>query len=396
MRRIGIVGLGFAGAALALSLRRVLDAEIVIFERTPAPEALGAGVLLQPSGQAVLAHLGLLGEVISQSEPIERIRGVSISGRTIVTLPYRNLGTTEIAYGVHRGVLFSALFAALKQAGITLRCGAEVTQISSLQNSAVLKCANDQEEFSFIAVTNGTWSSFRKLLGLERWAHDYAYGALWAVGRSSKPQRELLQRMSGTSHLAGLLPMGNGRCSFFWGVRADKENALRQIGIEKWRQQALTVCPEAEELLASITELSELKFTRYRHAILRAQHYGRVICLGDAAHPMSPHLGQGANLALLDAARFAWQLTHQPDFDTACRAFTYERKSQVRYYSLLSLLLSPFFQSDDRMLTSLARDLALPLLSRTPWVRTQMALTMAGLKAGFIRGRLARELLSFG
>ena len=392
MQRIGIVGLGFAGAALALYLRRSFDGEIVVFERATTPAALGAGVLLQPSGQAVLKQLGLLDEVIAQSEPIDRIRGVNQNGRTLIVLPYSHLGTTEIAYGVHRGVLFSALFAALNDAGIELRCGYEVSDVETLEASARLVTQHGQEEFSFIAVTNGTWSTFRKQLGLELWSHDYSYGALWAVGQSNQPRRELLQRLCGTSHLAGLLPMGQERCSFFWGIRADQESTLRQIGLEQWRQQALRVCPEAHELLSALRDLSELKFTRYRHAILRKQHHGRVVLLGDAAHPMSPHLGQGANMALLDAARLCFHLAQKNDFNRACLHFSRERRSQVRYYSLLSLILSPFFQSDDIVLTSWARDLALPLLSRTPWVKRQMALTMAGLKAGFVRGRLDQKL----
>jgi len=390
MQRIGIVGLGFAGAALALYLRRIFNGEIVVFERAPEPGAIGAGVLLQPSGQKILSELGLLEKVIAQSEPIERIRGVNHKGRTLITLPYSNLGTSEIAYGSHRGVIFEALYSALKQADITLKCGVEVSMVKNHAGTAVLSHPYGDEEFEFVAITNGPWSTFRQQLGVELWSHDYSYGALWAVGLSNQPRRELLQRLRGTSNLAGLLPMGQGRCSFFWGVRVDQEKILRENGLEHLRDQASIVCPEASELLSQIKDFSELKFTRYRHAILSSQFKGRFVFLGDAAHPMSPHLGQGANMALLDAARFCFHLVNKSDFSQACHAFNLERRSQVRYYSLLSLILSPFFQSDDRFLTRWARDSALPILSRTPWVKKQMALTMAGLKNGFIRGRLTQ------
>lgn len=390
MQRIGIVGLGFAGAALALFLRKKFDGEITIFERTPNPGAVGAGVLLQPSGQLVLNSLGLLNHVTAQSEPIHQIRGVTASGKTLITLPYSHMGSSEIAYGVHRGVLFSTLLNELNRHNIEIISGQEVREIKLQRENVRIKTDSQETEHTYAILTNGAWSTFRKQLGFEYWGRDYSYGALWAVGRSRYPQGELLQRMRGTSALAGLLPMGGGSCSFFWGIRSDLESRLRRSNFNSWREDALSVCPEAEELLSSIHSFEQLKFTRYRHALIRRQFTHNTLLLGDAAHPMSPHLGQGANMALVDAARFAQHFFNSKNFEQACSNFTRERRGQVRYYSILSLLLSPFFQSNDLFITEKLRDWILPIMSNTPWIKGQMALTMAGLKGGLFSGRLKK------
>jgi 2-polyprenyl-6-methoxyphenol hydroxylase-like FAD-dependent oxidoreductase len=111
-------------------------------------------------------------------------------------------------------------------------------------------------------------------------------------------------------------------------------------------------------------------------------HNERVVLVGDAAHAMSPHLGQGANLALVDSECLARHLsTHKiPD---ALAAYANERRSQTRFFATLSLLLSPFFQSNSAVL-ALGRDIGLPLLCAVPWIRRQMELSAAGLKRGFL------------
>jgi 2-polyprenyl-6-methoxyphenol hydroxylase-like FAD-dependent oxidoreductase len=106
-----------------------------------------------------------------------------------------------------------------------------------------------------------------------------------------------------------------------------------------------------------------------------------VVLLGDAAHAMSPHLGQGANLALMDTECLAASLQATDDFREAFRRYAHLRHAPIRYYSLLSRLLTPFFQSDLALLGH-GRDLALPVMTRIPPLRRQMLLTVTGLKTG--------------
>jgi 2-polyprenyl-6-methoxyphenol hydroxylase-like FAD-dependent oxidoreductase len=100
---------------------------------------------------------------------------------------------------------------------------------------------------------------------------------------------------------------------------------------------------------------------------------------------MSPHLGQGINLALQDAWHLAEALERQPTPEDAFRAYTRARQAQLRFYSWVTFLLTPFFQSTEPLL-GWGRDLVLPLMTRWPWLRYQMAITMGGLKRSFFGG----------
>jgi 2-polyprenyl-6-methoxyphenol hydroxylase-like FAD-dependent oxidoreductase len=102
---------------------------------------------------------------------------------------------------------------------------------------------------------------------------------------------------------------------------------------------------------------------------------------------MSPHLGQGANLALLDACRLADALETARDLPQALRYYARRRGAELRLYSAASLLLTPFFQSDG-VVKGLGRDLALPLLLHVPLLRRSMLLTAAGLQRNLLGRRI--------
>jgi len=181
--------------------------------------------------------------------------------------------------------------------------------------------------------------------------------------------------------LIGLLPMGDGECTLFCSASPAELSSVRTGGYDRWREGVLRLCPLSAEVLDSAAGPEELRFTDYRHTWMRSLFDERVVFLGDAAHAMSPHLGQGVNLALLDAEALADAIETAPNLEDAFRRYAILRRSHVRYYSWLTFALTPFFQSNSAIL-GLGRDIGLPILGRVPFVRRRMAQSMAGISIG--------------
>jgi 2-polyprenyl-6-methoxyphenol hydroxylase-like FAD-dependent oxidoreductase len=97
---------------------------------------------------------------------------------------------------------------------------------------------------------------------------------------------------------------------------------------------------------------------------------------------MSPQLGQGANLALLDAYVLAGCLERH-GVEAALAAYSEARRAHLRFYSWASRLMTPVFQSHLGMLGP-PRDLLMQPLARIPWVRRQFLGSLAGAKTGVL------------
>ena len=172
--------------------------------------------------------------------------------------------------------------------------------------------------------------------------------------------RELYQVAAGTRALYGVLPTGSGPrgdtpvVSLFWSLAADQLDAWRMRGLEAWKREVLALDPRIGFVLDTITEPEQLTFARYRDVRMREWHDRGVVFIGDAAHATSPQLGQGANLALVDAMVLADAVAEAPG-DAAFALYSRQRRRHLRHYQFMTRALTPFFQSSSRLHRLVAR-----------------------------------------
>lgn len=387
--RIGVVGFGVAGATTAYLLARDGHA-VTLIERAVDVGPIGAGVLLQCSGQEVLRQLGLLDQVVAHAAPIEELYARHTGGRTLVRNVYGNYAPGYRAYGIHRGVLFNALRNLVDSQPLDVRLGCEVVRREFTPAGEVIlvdSAGTRHGPFDCAVCGDGSRSQLRQVFGFRASALKYDHGTLWVTVPGTGIPEKLLQVVRGTRQLFGLLPLGDGLVSIYWGIPNREADAIKARGLDALKGEILAFCPEAEEPLGCLQDLDQLIHTAYQHVHMRRCHDGRVIFIGDAAHAMSPHLGQGINLALVDAWRLAACLRTADTPGMAFAAFAKAQRSYIRYYASVTWFLSPFFQSDWRIL-GWGRDLVLPVLPRLPFIGQQMLLTVTGLKGGFLKGRM--------
>ncbi len=381
---IAVAGCGPAGLCAALLLRDD-GHRVSIFERFEAPRPVGSGLLIQPTGLAVLARLGLAEALLARGARIDALHGIQESGRVALDARYTDLGLPgAFGIGIHRASLFDLLYKAAVARGIPIVTGSETIGVREDAAGCELLLARGGTSGWHDLVIDATgWNSRHR----NEPRHVLPFGALWATlpyGESNPPPRRLEQRYRGAAQMAGLLPIGrrnitgNEEVAFFWSLRGSDHVAWRERPIAHWKRQVLALWPDIAGLLEGIADHSDLTFARYSHRTVRQGRRARQFVIGDAWHSASPQLGQGANMAMLDGWALAAGLREGRTLADGLRLARAWRSEHVQLYQVITALFTPLYQSNARI-AALVRDRLLAPASRVgPIARLQAAL-MSGL-----------------
>jgi len=387
--RIAVIGYGTAGQALAILLTRD-GHEVEIFERVPTPGPVGAGFLLQPSGLQVLWQMGLLDEVRAHAAPVHRLYGDTPCERAVMDMGYAGLDVRLHGLGMQRGALFSLLDQARAGEG-QLHVGTTIVSVDAVQGRLRDSEGRQHGPFDLVVAADGAASTLRggveEGIGLDR---VYPWGALWCLlpAEDWPHANELRQRYVAARKMIGLLPVGTRpgdgtpRLSFFWSLpRADFER-WQADGMAPWLEELHALWPQASARFAHLQEPGQLARAVYRDAVMKRWHQDRLVLAGDAAHAMSPQLGQGVNMALLDALALRDALRTHGGGAFALQAYQAQRRAHVAVYQRWSRWLTPLFQSE-RDVWARARDVLLGPMGRMPGGRGHMLRVLSGTQHGW-------------
>jgi 2-polyprenyl-6-methoxyphenol hydroxylase-like FAD-dependent oxidoreductase len=400
---VAVVGCGTAGPAVAAMLRE-RGHGVVVFEREAEPKPIGSGILLQPLGMSVLDLLGVGERVRRLGSRVERLHGVNVAGKTVLDLRYSDSGEGVHGVGVQRGLLFNALMECAEASGVEIRTGWSIARVEDGRGDGawvVDELGRREGPFDCVVVASGSRTLLRNVTGtVERWV-EYPWGAWWFTAkmqsgmRTPMGDRTLHQVYEHASRTIGFLPSGrmdddgDETVSCFYSVERLHEQATRERGLSWLKDEMLRLVPEACDVVGQLSGWDQVLSATYRDVVMKPLHSGRVVCIGDAGHAMSPQLGLGANLALVDARVLAECLARNDARSTSHKieeslaVFSDQRRRILRYYTWVSRLLTPLFQSSEESL-ALVRDVALPVLCRVGWTKRQMLEAMCGTTKGFL------------
>ena len=379
---VAVVGCGVAGQAAA-TLLAVSGHRVTIYEKFSEPQPVGAGLLLQPTGLAVLRELGLADAAIAQGARVVGLEARTDRGRSILDLRYADLHPLAHGVGIHRARLFDLLHGRLLKSSARLVTGAEIVDVD--KTHLVEESGERHGPFDLIVAADGAHSALRTRLMPHARAPIYHWGCIWTtvpdlagIGAAGL----LRQRVHGTKLMMGLLPIGQDKVTIYWSLPIRALGRSRKIDLKAWSKTATALWPEAAPIIDHAAQAGDFSRATYRHVALSHWNAGPVLFIGDAAHGTSPQLGQGANLGLMDAWTLARTLDDAPELLTAFLRFERRRNPAVRYYRRASHLLTPFFQSRLAPLGWL-RDAFLGPACHVPGLRSMMGSTLAGTRRGW-------------
>lgn len=378
---VAVAGAGVAGLSLAAFAARG-GARVVVFDQFDAPASVGSGLIIQKTGRRVLAKLGLDDRLVASGARLHRLFGRSApAGRVVLDVDFPK-GPDGAGVGVHRALLHALLLEAARSAGAAFEFGRRVAAVEG--RTLRFEKGPASARFDLVVDALGLRSPLIPPAGV------LEYGALWTNVRLAPgdPFRRdaLEQRYRRASKMAGVLPIGalgalTDLAAYFWSLKRAEFDAWRRRGLDPWKEEAAALWPETAPLLAQIENPDDLAFATYGHHQLKRPYGDGLVHIGDSAHAASPQLGQGANMALLDAYALFRGLDEEADAAAAIEAYCRRRRSHVALYQALSFAFTPFYQSDSRALPTFRDAVAAPVSRLPPAPAVLTAMISGGLGA---------------
>lgn len=325
-----VVGGGIGGLSLARELS-IRGLPVTVLEKAPQLNPVGAGIIMNPNAMGVLERNGLADALRSNAWPYLIRETRDRHGKLLATRDYRPLyDSGKLSRGalVHRAHLLEALFNGVPREavhfGVTLRSidlRADGVRVETERHGAF--------EAQILVGADGIHSEVRRR----------AFGQIAPRYMGYRSHRMVVDNEAGTRNFTeflgcgqriGLVPISEKRL-YVWTTfnsPRDRPPVLDSAGrfrelfgqfTDERLQRALSQIRSPDEIIS--TEIEELRLARWVQ--------GRAVLLGDAVHAMTPNIGQGAGMAMEDAAVLAGELAAAERLEQALENYVVRRKSRV-------------------------------------------------------------------
>jgi 2-polyprenyl-6-methoxyphenol hydroxylase-like FAD-dependent oxidoreductase len=327
---VAIIGAGIAGPTLGIALRRA-GFEPHVYEASDKPrDDAGAFLNVAPNGINALRALGLEHVLDGIGFQNDRLIFHNETGRVLAEVPVGGIT-------VMRGALSGALREAAERAGVRFEFGKGLASIDERDGSVLARFAD------------GTTAPARALIGADgihsRTRQSYFTGAPsptytgiinlgGIVTTDLPPTGTAMHMVFGRRSFFGYAVRPGGETYWFsnFARRQEPRGQLSNVDAEQFKPELLALHRDDPPEVRRILEALQGEIGMYPvHDILSlpAWHLGAVCLIGDAAHAIGPHLGQGASLALEDSLILARCLRDVPDAAIAFATFERLRRTRV-------------------------------------------------------------------
>jgi 2-polyprenyl-6-methoxyphenol hydroxylase-like FAD-dependent oxidoreductase len=335
-RQIIIVGAGPGGLALALALRQA-GFYPVVYERAQSGREAGCGFTLWPNAMRALDALGVGAEVRRRCKPLQGIAMTVANGSELFHVDSSALcsGYEGIGWALQRKELIELLLDFLGPGHIKFGAACVGFEQSAGEVKALFDDGSTARGCALIGA-DGLRSAVRSHLFGERKLRFAGYTVSRGIARLRLPNAIGVTSL-GQGHQFGYFPMSHDRVYWFASrnssqaeAHSPSENKAELLeNFSDWHARV-------RQLIESTPDSCILRNEIYDIDPLPAWTSGHVTLLGDAAHPATPDLGQGACQAIEDSAVLSRCLQRNSDIGVALKNYESHRIHRTRELTLLA------------------------------------------------------------
>ena len=341
--QIIIIGAGIGGLTAAIALRQA-GFGVKVFERAAEVKEIGAGIALSTNAVRVLKHLGLMQPIIDRGTVITAAVTYDSRGNRLARMPTNIADVPSVC--LHRADLQQALFSALSPDCVHL--GEHLVDFNQTSQGVTAQFASGRTASGDVLIgADGLRSRVRAQL-LGDGEPVYRGYQCWR-GVCEQRSGEELTETFGLGVRVGLVPIGSRGTAWWCTANEDELAKDEPDGAKSKLLRWLANWPQPiPEVIRGTDPGAIIKTGIYDRRPVRTWGKGCCTLLGDAAHPTTPNMGQGAAMAIEDAIVLARCLSSYPDPGAAFRVYErlrYARTAKVtnlsRYFGVMGQWKNP-------------------------------------------------------
>lgn len=331
--KILIVGGGIGGLTSAIALRSK-GYEVELVERDPSWSVYGVGIIQQSNVVRAVAQLGILDDYLEAGFGFDHVEVYLPDGRQVAKIPAPKLAEGYPAnIGIGRPALHKVLGDRAKGSGAVIRLG--VTSERLDDDGAGMTVAftdGSNGRYDLVIGADGLYSATRRALFPHAPVPEPTGQSVWRYNFPRPDDVTSLCAYEGPMGI-GLVPLSHDRMYMFVTTPETPGRRFEREGLAaEMRARLRNAPPRISDLAARITDDEEVVYKPLECLFVDGPwHKGRVVLLGDAVHATTPHLGQGAGMAIEDSLVLADELTKADTPEQAFEAYHARRFERCRY-----------------------------------------------------------------
>ena len=331
MKSISIVGGGIGGLCAAIGLQQ-LGCTVHVYEAAQELRPLGAGLILAANSVRALHKLDLDTVVQAIGLPFDQIAILDQQGniinKTKMSEISREFGAGN--FSVHRADLHKVLVSQLKSG--TLKLAKRCTEVKADKQQVILTFADgSQAVTSALIAFDGIHSFVRKTL-LPQIELRYAGYTCWraVIPYQFRSQSQQFTETWGKDGRFGIVPLTDGQVYWFATINASvNDTQMQAYRVADLQQNFRNYHSLVTDVLKNTPDKSLLWNDITDFVPINQYAFGNIVLAGDAAHAMTPNMGQGAGMAIEDAAVLTSCVAQYPNIQEAFQQFEQRRIKRV-------------------------------------------------------------------
>ncbi|MFY0727214.1 FAD-dependent oxidoreductase [Pseudomonas sp. NFX15] len=347
-----IVGGGIGGLCAAIALRRK-GIEVDLVELKSEWTVYGVGIIQQSNVVREMAKLGVLDGYLDAAYAFEDVAIYGMAGQQLARIPGQRLAGPDYPanVGISRLALHNVLSQTALGLGARVRLELSVESLNDTGGSVAVSFTDGSHgEYDLVVGADGLFSKVRHLLFGDTYKPRFTGQSVWRYNFPRAPQIDHLANYQGANGNAGLVPLAGDLMYLFLTSHEPGNPWMAPESLaEQMRQRLQGFTGLIGDLREQITDSSQVVYKPMEVIFVDEPWYrGRVMLIGDAAHATTPHLGQGAGMAIEDAIVLSEELTADGDVEQQLQRFMARRFERCKYISESSVLAGDKEMQHDR------------------------------------------------